>query len=134
MDPVSDILLHVDFLAVKSDEKVTTEIPLKLVGESPLEKLGEGKIQLLKDFVEVEAFPQDLPHEFVIDASTITDINTTIFVKDLKVSSKVEMLDDPEQAIVTVLTMKEEVEEAPVVAPDATPAAPAKDEKKEDNK
>jgi large subunit ribosomal protein L25 len=105
LDPVSDILLHVDFLAVKSDEKVTTEIPLKLVGESPLEKLGEGKIQLLKDFVEVEAFPQDLPHEFVIDASTITDINTTIFVKDLKVSSKVEMLDDPEQAIVTVLTM-----------------------------
>ena len=73
-------------------------------------------------------------------------MNDTIFIKDLKVSDKVEILDDPEQAIVTVLTMAEEVvEEAPVVAAaegaapaaGATPAAagkPAKDEKKEEKK
>ena len=134
-DPVSDVLLHVDFLAVKSDEKVTTEIPLKLTGESPLEKLWEGKIQLLKDFVEVEAFPQDLPHEFMIDISMITDINTTIFVKDLKVSTKVEMLDDPEQAIVTVLSMaEEETESSEAPAASDAAATPAKEEKKEDNK
>lgn len=39
VDPVSDLLMHVDFLAVKADEKVTTEVPLKLIGESPIEKL-----------------------------------------------------------------------------------------------
>jgi hypothetical protein len=65
-------------------------------------------------------------------------MNDTIFVKDLKVSDKVEILDDPEQAIVTVLTITEEVvEEAPVVAPAEGAAAPAEgaaapaDEKKE---
>lgn len=41
VDPVSDILLHIDFLAVNKDEKVTTEIPIKITGESPVEKLGE---------------------------------------------------------------------------------------------
>lgn len=38
LDPVSDVLLHIDFLAIKADEKVTTEIPLILAGESPIEK------------------------------------------------------------------------------------------------
>jgi hypothetical protein len=54
----------------------------------------------------------------------------------LKVSSKVEMLDDPEQAIVTVLTMwgEEETESAATPAATTDTATPAKDEKKEDNK
>ncbi len=142
LDPVSDVLIHVDFLAVNKDEKVTTEIPVKMIGESMVEKLGEGKIQLLKDFIEVEAFPQDLPHDVTIDISAIKTINDVIVVRDLKFSDKVEVLDDPEQAIVTVLIITEEVEEAPVAAVEAapvagtapaagtTPAAPAKDDKK----
>ena len=119
-------------MAVNKNEKVTTEVPLKIIGESAVEKLGLGKIQVLKDFIEVEAFPQDLPHDFTVDISTIQDINDTIFVKDIKVSSKVTVLDEPEQALVTVLILTEEVEEAPVVAEAAaTPAAtPAKEEAK----
>lgn len=38
LDPVSDVLLHMDFLAVNKDEKVRTEIPVKMIGESPIEK------------------------------------------------------------------------------------------------
>lgn len=38
LDPVTDILLHIDFLAVNKDEKVTTEISVILTGESPIEK------------------------------------------------------------------------------------------------
>ena len=145
LDPVSDVLLHIDFLAVNKDEKVTTEIPIKMIGESPIEKLGQGKIQLLKDFIEVEAFPQDLPHDITVDISIIQNMNDTVVVKDLKVSSKVKVLDDPEQAIITVVTMQEEVEETPVVAAaEGTPAegaaapaagaAPAKDDKKDAKK
>lgn len=114
--------MHVDFLAVKSDEKVTTEVALKLIGESIIEKLGQGKIQLVKDFVEVEAFPQDLPHDFPIDISIIETMNDAIFVKDLKVSDKVKILDDPEQVLVTILTIaEEEVEEVAPVAAEGTP-------------
>lgn len=131
LDPVSDVLLHIDFLAVNKNEKVTTEIPIKMIGESPIEKLGEGKIQLVKDFIEVEALPQDLPHDVTVDITAIQTINDVIFVKDLKFSSNVEVLDDPEQPIVTVLVLSEETEEAPVAAAEAaTPAAPAKEEKK----
>lgn len=38
VDPVTDILIHIDFLAVNKDEKVTTDIPVKLIGESIIEK------------------------------------------------------------------------------------------------
>ena len=93
---------------------------------------------MIKDFVEVEAFPQDLPHDITIDISVIQTINDTICVKDLKVSNKVEILDDAEQVIVTILSMEEETEETPAAAatPEAsTPTAaskPAKDDKKEE--
>ncbi len=132
LDPVSDVLIHIDFLAIKADEKVKTEIPLILVWESPIEKLGEGKVQLVKDFIEVEALPQDLPHDISIDISTIENINDTIFVKDLKISDKVEILDDPEQALVTVLTMTEDVvEETPAETTEGTAEGAAEGEKKE---
>ncbi len=134
LDPVSDVVLHVDFLAVNKNEKVTTEVPVKLIGESSIEKLGEGKIQLLKDFIEVEAFPQDLPHDVQIDISVIVKMDDTIFVRDIKLSDKVEILDDLEQPIVTVLRLVEEVEEAPVVATPEAGAAPAEWAAKEGDK
>ncbi|MEI6673331.1 MAG: hypothetical protein WCL02_08770 [bacterium] len=90
-------------------------------------------MQLVKDFIEVEAFPQDLPHDVTIDISAIQTVNDVIVVGDLKFSSKVEVLDDPEQAIVTVLILTEETEEASTAAAEVTPAAtpaPVKDDKK----
>ncbi|MFA5748362.1 MAG: 50S ribosomal protein L25 [Candidatus Absconditabacterales bacterium] len=123
-DPVTDILIHADFLAIQKDEKVKTEVPVILSGESSIEKLGLGKIQLVRDFIEVEAFPQDLPHNIVIDISKIQSINDTIFIKDLEVSDKVKILSDLEEAIVVVLKLaEEEVEEVATTvttSPDGT--------------
>jgi large subunit ribosomal protein L25 len=123
LDPVSDVVLHVDFLAVSKTEKVTTEVPVVLFGESLIEKTGEGKIQLIKDFVEVEAFPQDLPHDIKIDISEIKTINDTIFVRDLKFSSKVVVKDDLDQPIITVSSLDDGADETPAPAAAATPAA-----------
>ena len=122
IDPVSNILLHVDFLAIKADEKVTTEIPVVLTGESLLEKSGDGIVQLVKDTIEVEALPQDLPHNITVDISGIETMNDTIFVKDLKLSDKVTILDDPEQAIVTTQStqVEEEVEEETIAETEIT--------------
>ena len=110
LDPVTDEVLSVDFLAVNQNEKVTASVPVVLIGESKVEKLNEGKIQQVKDEVEVEAFPQDLPHNIEIDISTIESVNDVIFVKDLKVSSKVRIVDDAEQPVVTVVELSDEEE------------------------
>ena len=110
LDPVSDEIISADFLAVSRTEKVAAKIPVVTFGESQLEKLNEGKIMLIKDEVEVEAFPQDLPHNIEIDISKIESINDVIFVKDLEVSSKVRIVDDAEQPIVTVVELSDEEE------------------------
>ncbi|PZM86974.1 MAG: 50S ribosomal protein L25 [candidate division SR1 bacterium] len=121
LDPVSDEVLTVDFLAVNKNEKVSAAVPVVLIGESKVEKLNEGKVQLVKDTVEVEAFPQDLPHSIEVDLAKIETANDVIFVKDLSVSSKVTILDDGEQPVVTVveLTDEEETSEAATETPAA---------------
>ncbi len=108
LDPVQDYVLHVDFQAVKADEKVSVEVPVVLTGISPIEKLWEGKVQLVKDTIEVEAFPQDLPHDITIDIATITSTNDVIFVKDIDISDKVTLLTELDQALVTVVVIEDE--------------------------
>ncbi len=124
LDPVYDEVLTVDFLAVNANEKVSASVPVVLIGESKVEKLNEGKVQLVKDVVEVEAFPQDLPHNIEVDLASVESVNDVIFVKDLKVSNKVTILDDAEQPIVTVVELADEEESSSDVASaEATPSA-----------
>ena len=108
LDPVSDEIISADFLAVSRTEKVAAKIPVVTFGESQLEKLNEGKIMLIKDEVEVEALPQDLPSKFEVDISVLQTVNDVFFVKDLKVSNKVTVLDDPELPILTVSVLEDE--------------------------
>ena len=108
LDPVSDEIISADFLAVSRTEKVSAKIPVVTFWESQLEKLNEGKIMQIRDEVEVEALPQDLPSKFEIDISVLQTVNDVFFVKDLQVSDKVTVLDDPELAILTVSVLSDE--------------------------
>lgn len=117
--PVSNELLHVDFLAVKSDEKVEADVKIIFVGESPVIKNKLGTTQIVKDFVSVSAFPQDLPHHIEVDLSVIVGLDDGVFVKDLKLGDKVEIKDDMEAPLVVAVEIKEEKEDAPVVAASA---------------
>ena len=128
LDPVSDEIISADFLAVSRTEKVAAKIPVVTFGESQLEKLNEGKIMQIRDEVEVEALPQDLPSKFEIDISVLQTVNDVFFIKDLKVSDKVTILDDPELPILTVSVLSDEAEEeeqgeATATAEAAAPAA-----------
>jgi large subunit ribosomal protein L25 len=131
LDPISDEIITADFLAVSRTEKVSAAVPVVIVGESPLEKLNEGRVQLVKDTVEVEAFPQDLPHQIEVDASLLTTINDVVFVKDLKVSNKVEILDDEELPVVTIALLSDEVEETSAEAATDTATVPEENKSEE---
>lgn len=125
-DPVTDHAVHVDFLAVKSDEKVRAEVPVVLIGESPVEKLNLGSVQQVLMQVEVEAFPMDLPPSIEFDVSVLDHVGMTVHVSDLKVGKNVEIIEDMEATVVTTAEFEEEKEDknsgAAAVA-DATPAA-----------
>lgn len=110
-DPVTDVVLHVDFLAVKADEKVRASVAISLVGQSPAEKEGVGKVQLVKDHVMVEALPRDLPHDITVDVSTLATLQDGVFVSDLKLGDKVTVLDDADQPVVAIVEIEDGSEE-----------------------
>ncbi len=113
--PVTDYLLHVDFLVLTKWEKTTAEISIDFVWESEVEKKKLGRVQVLKDTVTIEALPKDLPKNFEIDLSAIKTSNDVIFIKNLVCPDWVKILDDLEIPLVTTTSLwwedPEEVEE-----------------------
>ena len=107
-DPVRDFLQHVDFQVVVRDEKVEAEVPVVLIGESEVEKNKVWQIEQLLQQIRVSAYPQDLPHDVKVDVSSIKTVNDVIFVKDLDLGKKVEVLEDLEAPVVTVVALQQE--------------------------
>lgn len=113
-DPVSREMLHVDFQEVSLTEKITTAVPLKVVGESPLLKTGGAILLNLVDELEVTCFPTDLPPEISVDISGLTGVGQGVAIKDLAIDrSKIEVKEDPETLVVKLdfAQMAEEKEE-----------------------
>jgi large subunit ribosomal protein L25 len=106
---------HVDFYAVRMDEKIKAKVPLEFIGEAPAVKEKSGILNKAMAEIEVEALPADLPRSFEVDISSLDDINKSIYVKDIKVPKGVSITVDPETVIVTVKPpLAEEKVEAPV--------------------
>ena len=116
-DVISGKPLHVDFYAVVMTEKITTAVPLVLVGEAPAaERVGAMVLQGL-DEVEIECLPGDLIEAIEVDLSGLEEIDQAIFVKDLPVPPTVEILTDTEETVARVTWAAAEVVEEEEVVP-----------------
>lgn len=111
-DPKKHQLRHVVFNAIKQDEKVTTEVPIRLDGEVPAEKAGLVVYPQM-DTIEIEAYPKDLVDEIVVDASGLTEIGDKLTVADIVVPTGITLLIESEHPIVTVGEAKEQIVEEP---------------------
>ncbi len=97
--PVTEDVLHVDFLGVKMGEKFQLAVPVVLTGEPVGEKSG-GILQLILRELQIECLPKDIPNQIEIDVSHL-DIGDTLFVKDLALEN-LTILTDPNEAIANV--------------------------------
>jgi len=114
VDPVTDDLLHVDFFQVDLKQKVTAQIPIELIGDSPAEKQGIGTVVRYSDEVEVEALPAQLPESFEVDVSKLVNVDDQLQVKDISIDkTKVEMKEEGEKVVAKVEPLREEEEIAP---------------------
>lgn len=100
-EPRKHQLSHVVFGAVKADEKVVTEIPIRLSEDIPAEKASLIVINQLET-IEVEALPKDLPEEFLVDASSLAAVGDKLTVADVQPPAGVTILTEPEHSIATV--------------------------------
>lgn len=95
-------MLHVDFLAVSATERITAQVPINLVGESPAARETGGSVAQTLYALEVEALPLEIPNEIVIDLSLLVDTGSVIRAAELPLAGNVTMLTDPDAMVVRV--------------------------------
>jgi len=100
-DHIRGQFIHVDFLAVRRDEKITVDVPVELLGESQGVKEG-GVIEHHLWEVKLESFPQDVPDSIEADISALV-IGDSLKAGDLKIPAEVELVTDPDSTIVAVV-------------------------------
>lgn len=113
--PSSATVYHTVFQAVKANETVSAEIPLKLTEDIPAERASLLVVTAL-DHVEVEALPKDLIDFIEVDASVLVEPGDKITVSDLKVPAGIVIKTDGEQLVAAVETPKDQIAEADAAA------------------
>jgi len=109
-DYIKNELLHIDFQAVSLKEKLRTHVSLTLVGDAPVLEEFDALIVSGIDQIEVECYPQDLVDTIEVDVSSLAEIGSAIYVKDLPELKNIEILSDPEDLVAVASAVKEEVE------------------------
>jgi large subunit ribosomal protein L25 len=116
VDPVKGTLIHMDLMRISLTEKSKFEAPIKIVGESGGVKTDGGVLEVVTHSLEIRCLPGDLPSSIEVDVTPL-NIGDKIKVGDLRLDSKIEVLDDPETVIATVVAPRAE-EPAAEAAPE----------------
>lgn len=101
-------LKHVAFHAVKRNEKVEAEVPVRIEGEVPAEKTGLLVLQNL-DTVIVEAIPSNLPDELTINGDKLVEDGDKVTVADINAVNNVVIVSDPDTMVFSVETPRDQI-------------------------
>ena len=116
LDPLSFEVLHVDFYQPDLEKEVEITVPLVFEGEAPaVHELGGTLIRNIQE-VDVKALPQNLPHEIVVNVSSLLTFEDRVLVKDIIRNGEFEIVQDSEDTLAQVVPV-EDVEkelEAPI--------------------
>jgi large subunit ribosomal protein L25 len=113
-DPLRGHVLHVDLYRVMMTEKLTAEVPLSLIGESPMTEDVDAVMITGISSVEVQCLPGDLVDAIEVDLSTLTEFDQSLTVGDLPVPGGIEILTEPDEMIARVVQVRMVVPEPEV--------------------
>ena len=113
--PVSELLLHVDFMAVSRTERRQASVPLHFEGEPPAAR--EEGAMLSEDLHELvlEALPTDMPSALTVDIGVLAEADSVIHASDIALPPGVTLVTEPD-ALVARIVFRRIVEEEPAVA------------------
>lgn len=100
-DPVSDRLVHVDFLEIDIDNALDFVIPIEFIGVARGVDMG-GELQVFKTKVHLRGCPLDIPDVIEADITELDRGEAGITFGDLTLPEKVTMLDDKAATCVQV--------------------------------
>ena len=97
--PVSEMILHVDFMELNDKKPIKMQVPVKFFGDSPGIRAG-GKLMINTRTLLVRALPKDMPESIELDISEIT-LGQTIKVREVEIDN-FEILNSPQVSIASV--------------------------------
>jgi len=112
-DPVSRKPLHIDFVRVLMDVKITLKVPIEVVGIARGVRADAGILDLVTREIEIECLPTNIPAHIAVDVTEL-GIGDAIRVSELPALEGVRIVDNPEKVVVHVAHPTRE--EEPVAA------------------
>jgi large subunit ribosomal protein L25 len=98
-DYIKNRLLHVDFLAVSLTEKIRASVSLHFVGVSLAVKDYNAVFVHNIDQFHVECLPSELPERIDVDIKPLARVGDVLRVKDIVLSDKIRILDNPDTVV-----------------------------------
>ena len=124
--PVSEEVIHVDFLEVDLSKSIRTQVPVVLVGESPAVRLHGGIVSQLIYSLEIDCLPKDIPSSIEIDISGLDEIDSSVLVSDIGLGANVTITSSLQENVVRIQAPRKVEDlpgEAELGAEDAAEAA-----------
>jgi large subunit ribosomal protein L25 len=119
VNPRTTQLMHVDLFAVNLREKLTVEIPLIPIGESPaVTEFKLGVLQQIITAVKVECMPGDIPALLNVDISGLIEIDQGIRLAEVPLPERVTLATgvDADELVLKVAQVRVAVEPEEVEA------------------
>ena len=105
-------ILHLDLYEVRSDEEITLEVPVRLIGVPDGVRNFGGVLDHVLRELEIEVLPSNIPEHVDLDVTQLA-IGHSLFVRDIQVPNA-RVLNDPDTPICTVVAPRTEEAPAPV--------------------
>ena len=96
--PVKRDVIHVDFLRIDPNQKVTVDVPVIMIGDALEVTQANGMVDQNLFSLTVDAPPMSIPNEFEIDISNLT-VGDAIRVADIGLPEGVTTEADPEETV-----------------------------------
>lgn len=124
--PVTDEIIHLDFLQLVDGATVRVQVPIRFTGSAPGVKVG-GKLQQNLRALKIKTTPENLVDEMTADVSKL-EMGQSIRVRDIKAVEGIEIINSPGVPIATIETPRALRSATAAAAADGTAAAEAGDE------
>tara|TARA_B100001964_G_scaffold60308_1_gene68373 strand:- start:76 stop:735 length:660 start_codon:yes stop_codon:yes gene_type:complete len=101
--PVTNKVLHVDFMKVQVGKPVRAQVPISVIGTSPAVRTMGGTLLQPLLTLTVEALPLEIPEAIILQAELLVDFETNFYVSDIEVDEEVNVINEASEMVASVV-------------------------------
>ena len=104
-DPVTDFVLHVDFLEIDLDKEIVLDVPVVYTGTAKGVDMG-GILNIMAHTIKIKGMPLAIPDEITVDVTSLELGSHGITCADLAIPDNVTLEEEPAKVCVSIVAPK----------------------------